>query len=80
MTAITGTPEEVLARVQQLAEEQIPGIVCELQAYKTQIGCGSLDGRGALHEIKFSLRDLNEYLVESQARAVATHYAPRRSI
>jgi hypothetical protein len=37
MTAIIGTPEEVLARVQAMVERQVPHAVCELQDYKENI-------------------------------------------
>lgn len=77
MAKIEGSPEDVLATVQEIVERHIPGVVCELQRYKTQIGCGALDERGTLHEIQLSIRGISEYHAESQAKAVASRLAPR---
>jgi hypothetical protein len=76
MTELTGTPEEKLARVQAIAERHLPEIVCELQDYKTQVGCGALDDRGILHDVKWRLRGLTEWHVDNGVRSLATHFAP----
>ncbi len=77
MIDIIGTPDEILAQVQALVSEQVPGAVCELQRYKTQIGCGVLDERGALHEISWGLKGLNAWRVKDQASALASRVRPR---
>lgn len=77
MAAIEGRPEEVLARVQEIVERHVPGVVCELQNYKTEIGCGALNERGILYDVKWGLRGLTEYKVEDQARALASRFGPR---
>lgn len=80
MAELTGTPEEKLAKVQAIAEKHLPDIVCELQDYKTQIGCGALDDRGLLRDVKWRLRGLTDYHVESGMRALASHFQPRMTI
>lgn len=34
MNAITGTPEEILAKVQAIVEQQVPGVVCGFKTTK----------------------------------------------
>jgi hypothetical protein len=80
MAELNGSPEEILAQVQSIAETHLPGIVCELQEYKTQIGCGALDERGILRDVKWRLRGLREYHVDSGAKALASHFARRVTI
>lgn len=80
MPELVGTPEQKLARVQEIVENYLPELVCELQDYKTQIGCGALDDKGTLRQIKWRLRGLTEYHVEDGARSLATHFAPRMTL
>jgi hypothetical protein len=80
VSVLEGSPEQVLKRVQEIVEAHVPGVVCELQDYKTQIGCGILDDRGSLHEVKWRLRGLSKYNVEAQANALASHVLPRTGI
>lgn len=80
MAKIEGSPEEVLALVQHIVAQHAPNAVCELQRYKTQIGCGAMDERGTLHEIQMGLRGLTDYLVKSQAEALASRLAPIGSL
>lgn len=80
MNAITGMPEEMLERVQAIVERQVPGVVCELQDYKTKIGCGALSEGGNLYDAQWSLRNLTEWHVEEKARALASQLAPRGSL
>lgn len=77
MPELTGTPEEKLEKVQAIVERHLPGVVCELQDYKTQIGCGALDERGTLRDVKWRIRGLTEYHVESGGRALASHFGAR---
>jgi hypothetical protein len=80
MSELTGTPEEMLARVQAIAERHLPGIVCELQDSKTQIGCGALDERGTLRDVRWRVRGLTEWHVDNAVRPLATHLGPRVTI
>jgi hypothetical protein len=80
MSKIEGSPEELLAVVQEIVDRHAPGAVCELQKYKTQIGCGALDERGILHEVQMGLQGLTDYLVENQARALASRLGPRMTL
>lgn len=80
MADITGTRQEVLAQVQTIVERHVPGVVCELQNYRTEIGCGALHERGTLYEVKWGLRGLTEYKVEDQARALASRFQPRMTL
>jgi hypothetical protein len=75
--AIEGSSEEVLRRVQEVINEHTPGVVCELQDYETQVGCGALDERGSLQEVQWRVRGLTEYSVECGAKALASRLARR---
>jgi len=77
MSELTGTPEERLIKVQAIAERHLPEIVCELQDYKTQIGCGVLDERGILHDVKWRVRGLTASHVDNGVRSLTTHLGPR---
>lgn len=80
MAELTGTPEDKLEQVQAIAEKHLSSVVCELQDYKTQIGCGALDDKGILRDVKWRLRGLTEYHVESGLSALASHFAPRITV
>lgn len=77
MSEIGGSPDEILAHVQALVESYVPHVVCELQNYKTNIGCGALDDRGMLHEVKWSLRGLNDWRIKDQATVLASRCVTR---
>ncbi|MBJ7438583.1 MAG: hypothetical protein JHD35_06120 [Sphingopyxis sp.] len=72
MTTPNGTPEEKLAWVQDIVSKIAPDAKCELQLYNTQIGCGALDSRNGLQEIKFAVRTVSEWIVVDQAKALAS--------
>jgi hypothetical protein len=80
MAELVGKPEEVLGRVQEIAREIIPDIVCELQDYRTGIGCGLLDEKGQLQQVRWRLRHLSESRVETELKALASHLTPRLTI
>lgn len=77
MSELVGTPEDKLLKVQEIAERHLPEIVCELQYYKTQIGCGALDEQGTLRDVKWRLRGLTVSRVENGITSLATHFRPR---
>ena len=77
MSELGNTPEAILARVTDIVQKHVPGAACELQAYKTEIGCGARDAGNSLHEVKWGLNGLNEWRVNDQARVLASLVAPR---
>lgn len=77
MSETVGSPDEILAYVQAVVAGYVPDAVCELQNYKTTIGCGALDDRGILHEIKWGLKGLNDWRIKDQAAVLASRCATR---
>jgi hypothetical protein len=69
---ITGSPEEILARVTAIVREQVPNANCELQDYGHQIGCGELDQWGNVQDVKLRRDHWNEVHVSHAAKVLAT--------
>lgn len=80
MSAIEGTPDEVLARVQAIFDEITPGARCELQDYGHKIGCGAL-GRGeSVEDVVFVRGGVTEEHARHHAEVLKTKLATGGSI
>ncbi len=68
---LSGSPAEVLSRVQEVFASIVPGAVCELQDYEFRIGCGAMDRWGNLQDVKFQRNGLTEEEVRYHAQVLS---------
>ena len=71
MSRISGTETTVVAAVQAIVRQHVPGANCTIRDYGKRVGCGELDTKGKLHELGWIIRDLDEDQVAIDAERMA---------
>ena len=67
MSAIAGTPEKVLSKVQEIFDEVCPGARCEHRDYGHKIGCGGAGLGHTIEEVVFARGGVTEEHARHQA-------------
>ena len=71
MGRISGTETAIVAEVQAIVRHHVPGANCTIRDYGKRVGCGELDTRGKLHELRWIIRDLEDDQVAADAERLA---------